>query len=312
MSAFGAATSADEIVAGLDLSDKTMLVTGASSGLGIEATRVLAAAGAKVIMAVRDLDKARRVADSLQDLVPHARIELVKLELAELCSVRECADQVLSSNSKLDVLINNAAVMAIPLAHTVHGFELQFATNYLGHFLLTCLLVPSLKRVHGARIVIVSSYAHRYGDVDFDDLHYQRRPYDKWQAYGQSKTANVLFAVGLTKRLKKFGITANALHPGAINTDLGRALTTEERDELRKNNPNTFWKTPAQGAATEVWAAVSPDLAGVGGRYLEDCRLAELAADQQSPGYFAYAVDEDAAERLWDLSERLVGQRFPF
>jgi NAD(P)-dependent dehydrogenase (short-subunit alcohol dehydrogenase family) len=299
-------------MAGVDLSGRTIVVTGASSGLGVEASRVFAKAGATVVMAVRDPAKAESVVAAIRDEVPAAKLAVVQLDLADLRSVRECAERILAQHPVIDVLVDNAGIMCVPLAYTAQGCESQFGTNHIGHFLLTCLLVPALKRAAAGRIVIVSSLAHRYGDVDFDDINYRRRPYEKWQAYGQSKTANVLFAVALTRRLEKFGITANALHPGAIPTDLGRALSEEERESLRTNNTKVVWKTIPQGAATEVWAAISPELAGVSGKYLDDCQVAPLAADGRSPGYFAYAVDPDAAEKLWDVSERIVGQRFTF
>jgi NAD(P)-dependent dehydrogenase (short-subunit alcohol dehydrogenase family) len=312
MSSFGATTTTDEVMEGVDLTGKTLMVTGASSGLGIEASRVFAKAGATVIMAVRDLQKVEPVIAAIRAEAPAAKLVSVQLDLADLRSVRDCAEKILAQFPAIDVLVNNAGIMTVPQGYTAQGCELQFGTNHIGHFLLTCLLVPALKRAQHARIVILSSYAHRYGDIHFDDINYRTRPYDKWQAYGQSKTANVLFAVGLTRRLRQYGITANAVHPGAIPTDLGRAMTEEERESLRKNNTRVTWKTIPQGAATEVWAAVSPDLAGVSGKYLDNCQVASLATDDKQPGYFAYALDAESAEKLWDVSEQIVGQRFVF
>jgi NAD(P)-dependent dehydrogenase (short-subunit alcohol dehydrogenase family) len=310
MSNFGETTTADEVMSGIDLTGKTIVVTGASSGLGVEASRVFAKAGATVVMAVRDVQKADGVVASIQNELPGAELALTALDLADLRSVRSCAEEILARFPVIDVLVNNAGIMAVPQGYTAQGCELQFGTNHIGHFLFTCLLVPALRRAKAARVVVLTSYAHRYGDVEFNDINYRSRPYDKWQAYGQSKTANALFAVALGRRLQKYGITANAVHPGAVKTDLSRAMNAEELDTRITNNTRVHWKTIAQGAATEVWAAVSPDLAGISGKYLEDCHIASMAKDAGQPGYLAYVLDETAAEKLWDISEKIVGQRF--
>jgi len=212
-------------------------------------------------------------------------------------------------------LINNAGIMACPLARTAEGCELQFGTNHIGHFLFSCLLVPALKKSAAARIVNLSSNGHRTAAIDFDDPQFEQRHYEKWLAYGQAKTANILFSVGLSQRLQKFGITANAVHPGMIHTELGRHLVEEDIQMLSRwtNASGALMKSVAQGAATEVWAAVSPALANISGRYLEDCQIAvENAEPAATFGYMPYALDPQGAERLWKLSEQIVDQSFSF
>jgi len=301
--------SAEEVVAGLDLRGKTIAVTGVSSGLGVESARVLAKAGARVIGAARDLDKARAALEG-------SDVELVPLDLTSLASVRACAAAIDERAPRLDVLLNNAGIMACPRGATKDGFELQFGTNHLGHFLLTCLLVPKLVASAPARIVNLSSRGHLLSAVDLDDPNFARGDYDAWRAYGRSKSANVLFAVELDRRLRARGVRANAVHPGGIMTELGRHLTPEAIAEMRARfaarGPVTFKDVP-HGAATQVWAAVSPELEGVGGRYLEDVRISEPARDESSSsGYAAHAVDPEIAKSLWTLSEKLVGQTFAF
>jgi NAD(P)-dependent dehydrogenase (short-subunit alcohol dehydrogenase family) len=313
---WGEQTTTDEVMRGIDLRGKTVVITGTSAGLGVEATRVLARAGARVIMAARDAQKNAAAMAAIRAQVPDAQLQHVSLDLSDLASVRRAGEQIAAAHPRIDILINNAGIMACPLARTAEGCELQFGTNHIGHFLFTCLLVPALIAAAPARIVNLSSAGHAAAGVDFDDPHFERRPYDNWVAYGQAKTANILFAVGLSKRLRQFGVTANAVHPGAIMTELGRHLTATDLDVMRaawaESGPITF-KTVEQGAATEVWAAVSPALADVSGRYLEDCHIAEEAVGPRSlTGYRAYAVDADNAERLWQLSEQIVGRHFDF
>jgi NAD(P)-dependent dehydrogenase (short-subunit alcohol dehydrogenase family) len=218
---------------------------------------------------------------------------------------------VLAAHPHIDVLINNAGVMACPFAKTADGFELQFGSNHLGHFLATCLLVPALRRGTASRIVSLSSRGHHMSPVVFEDIHFERRPYDKWQSYGQAKTANVLFAVGLERRLGKSGIHAYAVHPGAIVTELGRHLQPEDIQFLQARSRGMQFKSVEQGAATEVFSATAPELEGRGGLYLEDCHVAATndAADALD-GVKSYALDPQLAERLWDLSEKAVGTRF--
>jgi NAD(P)-dependent dehydrogenase (short-subunit alcohol dehydrogenase family) len=302
------------VVAGLDLSHLCAVVTGASGGLGAETARALAERGARVTLTARDLDKGATVVDEIRKSTGNARVELMALSLDDPRSVREFASAFLAKNSPLTTLVNNAGVMACPLARTEQGYEVQFATNHLGHFLLTCLLAPALRRGAPSRVVSVSSRGHRFSPVVFEDIHFERRPYDKWSAYGQAKTANVLFAVELDRGMRAAGVRANALHPGAIVTELGRHLQPSDIEELRSRAPGgrMEWKTVPCGAATSVWAATAPELEGRGGLYLEDCHVAALrSSPADEGGYEAWALDPEAAARLWRVSEEMVGERFP-
>jgi NAD(P)-dependent dehydrogenase (short-subunit alcohol dehydrogenase family) len=311
-SPFHAHSTAAEVIAGHDLAGKTALVTGANSGLGLATTRALLSANAEVILAVRDTAKGKRVAQELRATTGNQKTHILPLDLGSLSGVRQAAEQFLTHWSKLDLLINNAGIMATPQGYTLDGFEQQFGTNHLGHYLLTRLLLPALQAAAPARVIVLSSGRHRQSAVHFDDIHYHHRPYDKWEAYGQSKTANALFAVGLTQHFGTDGITANVVSPGGVQTGLMRHLTLEEMHTLGFiDDANHFaprFKTPEQGAATSVWAAVGPELEGIGSRYLEDCQ--ELAAydPKANPrGYMPYALDRDRAEQLWKLSQELVG-----
>lgn len=315
-SPFTAQTTATEVVAGHDLSGKTALVTGASSGLGIETARALLSAHAEVIFAVRDRAKGERVAQQLRETTGNQKAHVLEVDLGSLASIRQAGAQFLTRWSTLHLLVNNAGVMAPPQSATLDGFELQFGTNHLGHYLLTRLLLPALLAAAPARVVVLSSSAHRRSDVHFEDLNYHHRPYDKWEAYGQSKTANALFAVGLTHHAGHQGITANAINPGAIATGLQQYLSPEDRlalgwvDEQGRQTTRLNWKTPEQGAATSLWAAVGQELEGISGRYLEDCQEAVLLdPDAPFPGYGCrpYALDPERAERLWAVSQALVG-----
>jgi NAD(P)-dependent dehydrogenase (short-subunit alcohol dehydrogenase family) len=312
MARFGAQSTTDEVLEGIDLSGRRVLVTGASAGLGVETTRALAAHGAQVTMAVRDLDKGAAAMEQLIEAFPDTQLDLRNLDLADLSSIRTFASSFLEDHPVLDILIANAGVMACPQGTTVDGFETQFGTNHLGHFLLIQLLTPALVAADAARVVLLSSAGHRFGDVDLDDPGFERTPYDPWVAYGRSKTANVLCAVGVDQRLRDHGVRAFAVHPGGIRTDLGRHLTKESLAALLASRPpgtEIEWKTVPQGAATTVYAATSPDLDGIGGRYLEDCHLAEPTDDPQSTsGVRAYALDPERADALWALSERLVDE----
>jgi len=312
VSPFHAKSTALEVVSGHDLSRKTVLITGASSGIGFETARALLTAGAETILAVRDTTKGEGVAQELRASTGNARAHVLEIDLGSLQSVRQAARHFWDRWSRLDILINNAGVMATPHGYTPDGFELQFGTNHLGHYLLTTLLLPALRAAAPARVVALSSSGHRRSDVHFEDLQYRTRPYDKWQAYGQSKTANVLFAVGLTQRHAGDGIIANAVHPGGIRTGLQKYIPEEEWRALgwidAQGNVSPLFKTPEQGASTSVWAAVGPELAGVGGLYLEDCQQS-TPFDPAKPytGYRPYALDPEHAERLWTVSEELVG-----
>jgi NAD(P)-dependent dehydrogenase (short-subunit alcohol dehydrogenase family) len=310
---FGAATTTNEVLDGIDLSDRVTLVTGGSSGLGRETARALAAHGAEVILTARDLPKGEAVAAAIRSETGNDRVVVTALELGSLASIRAFAERVLAEHPRLDLLINNAGVMACPFAKTSDGFELQFGSNHLGHFLATGLLVPALRRGTAGRVVCLSSRGHHISPVVFDDVHFERRPYDKWLSYGQAKTANVLFAVGLERRLGASGIHALAVHPGAIVTELGRHLQQEDLVFLQARSRGMQFKSVEQGAATSVFAATAAELAGRGGLYLEDCHVAAIDdAPDALEGVKSYALDPEDAERLWELSERLVGTRFTF
>ena len=316
MSQFNAQSTTDEVIAGISLAGKVALVTGASAGLGVETARVLARAGASVVMLARDADKLAPILAQLREENPAAQLDSATLDLADLDSVRACASEVLQRYPHIHLLINNAGVMACPLARTAQGFELQFGTNHLGHFLFSALLLPAL--VAGAaqagaesRVVALSSAGHKVSAVDFDDPNYEHSDYAKWPAYGRSKSANALFAVGVDKRFAARGVRAYAVHPGVIMTELSRHMTQQDFDDLGDATPSgapLVFKTVEQGAATSVWAASSPDLAGKGGLYLEDSQIAVPVAEGVDGGVMPYAVDPELADRLWELSERLVGQ----
>ncbi len=310
---FGARSTASEVLAGLDLSGVSAIVTGASGGLGAESARALAERGARVTLTARDVAKAEAAAEQIRKSTGNHRVDVIALELTSLASIRAFAAEFAARHDRLNVLLCNAGVMACPLERTAQGWELQFATNHLGHFLLAGLLTPLLVASAPSRVVSVSSRGHRFSPVVFDDLHFERRPYDKWAAYGQAKTANVLFAVELDRRLAGRGVRANALHPGGIVTELGRHLTKDDIAELMSRAPGgkMEWKTPEAGAATSVWAATAPELEGQGGLYLDDCQIASVRTSADDPGgYEAYARDPAAARRLWTVSEELVGERF--
>ena len=309
---FGPTTTTNEVLDGIDLTGTIAVVTGGSSGLGQETARALAAHGAEVTLTARDVPKGEAVADDIRASTGNQRVGVEALELGSLAAVRAAAARVLAKLPRIDLLIDNAGVMACPFAKTADGFELQFGSNHLGHFLFTCLLVPALSKSGGSRVVCLSSRGHHIAPVDFDDLNFERRPYDKWQSYGQAKTANVLFAVELDRRLSSRGTRAFAVHPGAIVTELGRHLQPEDIQYLQTRSRGMQFKTVEQGAATSCFAATAPELRGRGGLYLEDCHVAEVndAADALE-GVKSYALDRANAARLWETSERLVGQRFP-
>jgi NAD(P)-dependent dehydrogenase (short-subunit alcohol dehydrogenase family) len=301
---FGARTTAAEVLRGLDLTGKLAILTGGYSGIGLEATRALTGAGARVVVPARRTERAGAALEG----VPN--VEVDELDLGDLESVRAFAERFLASGRVIDMIIDNAGVMACPETRVGPGWEAQFATNHLGHFALVNRLWPAVAT--GGRVVSVSSGGHRRSPIRWDDIHFERG-YDKWQAYGQAKTANVLFAVELDRLAQTSGVRAFALHPGAILTPLQRHLPKEEMvafgwiDE-EGNLVNDSFKTPEQGAATEVWAATSPQLDGAGGVYCEDCDIAGLddAPDARS-GVRAYAVDPEEATRLWRLSGELTG-----
>lgn len=301
-------TTAIEVVEGVRLDGRTMLVTGASTGLGLETARVLAGAGARVVLTVRTEEKAISAQAAIREYAPDALLEVGILDLASFESVRDFSREFLAGHECLDVLINNAGVSLTPLKRTIEGFELQFATNHLGPFLLTALLTPALRAAAPSRVVNVSSYAHRFSDIHWDDPNYHSRPYNTLEAYGQSKTAVILFTRELDRRLRADGVRSYAVHPGRIATEIFRYVTDEELLIARKKfvdadaSPAEAFKSIESGAATTVWAAVAPELTDKGGAYLSDCEVSDKDA--------SYTRDPRAAERLWALSEELVGETF--
>ncbi len=299
---FDATSTADDVLAGVDLHGRRAIVTGGASGIGLETARALAGAGAEVTLAVRDQGAGQRAARQIVETTGNPWLRVLPLDLTEPRSIRTFLD---IWSGPLHALVLNAGVMATPLRRTRQGFELQFATNHLGHFALATGLHPTLAGSEGARVVSVSSAAHLRSDVVLDDLHFRNRPYDPWLAYGQSKTANVLFAVEAQRRWADHGITVNALHPGGIRTGLQRHVTDDELTRMR-GGAAPAWKTPQQGAATSALLAASPLVEDVGGRYFEDCNEAEPHRDGTGTGVADYALDPDAATRLWDASRELI------
>jgi NAD(P)-dependent dehydrogenase (short-subunit alcohol dehydrogenase family) len=315
---FGAESTTDQVLEGIDLSGRRILVTGVSAGLGVETARVLVAHGARVVGTARDLDKARTATQEIPSGSGEGTgLELVELDLASLASVRACADGLIATGKRFDVIIANAGIMACPQGKTADGFETQFGTNHLGHFVLVNRIASLLKP--GGRLVNLSSGGHLYSDVDLDDPNFERTPYDAFGAYGRSKTANILFAVEFDRRHKAAGIRATAVHPGAIHTELGRHMTPEVIKQLMDSiaasgsgeRPAMSFKTVPQGAATSVWAGFVAPADQVGGRYCEDCHVAEtVSVGGFGGGVLNYAVDPERAKVLWAKSEEMVGERF--
>ncbi len=312
-SKFGFESTTDEVLEGVDLTGKLALVTGASGGLGEETARALASHGARVVLTARDIPKGEAVAAKIRESTGNPDIEVISLELDSLESVRACAQRFLATHDELNLLINNAGVMACPFGKTQDGFEMQFGTNHLGHFVFTNSILPALLKGAPGRIVNLSSGGHRFSNVLFDDLNFETTEYHKFLSYGQSKTANVQFSVGLDARLKDRGIRVFAVHPGAIMTELSRHMEKADIDELMANRgaAKMVFKPIPAGAATSCYAATSSDLDGLGGVYLEDCHVAEVNDTEAHNGVRSYALDSDNAERLWTLSEQLVGEQFP-
>jgi NAD(P)-dependent dehydrogenase (short-subunit alcohol dehydrogenase family) len=314
--AFGPETTAEEVVAGLDLSGKTIVVTGSSAGLGAETARVLAKAGAEVVMVARNADKNAKIAAAIRAETPGAKLSSVTMDLADLVSVRKAAKDILAAHPKVHALINNAGFVGGPRIITPEGAELHFAANHIGPFLFTNLLFPALKAAAPSRVLVLSSNGHRMPGFEFDDLNFDNREYNHWTAYSQSKRANVLHAVGLAKRLAGTGVTANAVHPGVIRTEVFRDVAAVEEQMVTgwaEANGSPLKSVP-QGAATQVWGAVSPELEGVTGIYLEDVQIAKhIPSDVLSAlGVIEEALDQESADRLWGISEKIVGERFAF
>lgn len=309
---FGFQSTAAEVAKGIDLSGKQVIVTGAASGIGLETARALARTGARLTLAVRNPDAGAKAATNITTTTGNQNIHVAYLDLSDLTSV---AKFVAAWKGPLHVLINNAGVMRLPEQHTPEGWEMHFATNHLGHFALTLGLHDALAAAGAARIVLVSSSGHLVSPVVFDDIHFAFRPYDPRLAYAQSKTANVLFAVGATSRWISEGIAANALQPGGVMTNLQRYMDTEAMrkrwgitEENDAQHPPVGWKTPEQGSATSTLLATSPQLEGIGGRYFEDCNEALLVKNGNgyTSGVAPYALDLNNADRLWEESLRLL------
>jgi NAD(P)-dependent dehydrogenase (short-subunit alcohol dehydrogenase family) len=322
---FGATSTTDDVLAGISLRGKRVFVTGVSAGIGVETARALAAHGAHVVGGARDLAKARDATASVRDAAKSGGggFEIVELDLASLASVRACADRLNAKAEPFDLVIANAGVMAPPLGHTVDGFETQFGTNHLGHFVLVNRIAPLMRE--GGRLVNLASSGHRYSDVDLDDPNFERTAYVPFVGYGRSKTANILFAVEFDRRHRARGIRAAAVHPGGIATELARHIDPGalagmveqiNKDLAADGKPPFQWKTVPQGAATTVWAAAVAPADQVGGRYCEDCHVAEIVPDDVKissavrEGVRAYALDPKHAQALWAKSEEMVGERF--
>jgi NAD(P)-dependent dehydrogenase (short-subunit alcohol dehydrogenase family) len=321
---FGATSTTDEVLSGVNLQGKRILVTGVSAGLGVETARSLAAHGADVVGAARDLKKAEAATAEVRKGAATAggSFELVALDLASLKSVRECTDKLLAKGQFLDVVIANAGVMATPFGHTADGFEAQLGTNHLGHFVLINRIAPLLRK--GSRVINLSSAGHRLSNVDLHDPNFERTSYEPFVAYGRSKTANILFAVAFDQRHRGRGVRAAAVHPGVIETELARhidparlrGLIDEISKERAAEGKQAFrWKTLPQGAATSVWVAVVAPAEEIGGKYCENCHVGEVVADSVaingvSEGVRGYALDPNNAEALWKKSEEMVGERF--
>ncbi|NYI23654.1 SDR family NAD(P)-dependent oxidoreductase [Sphingobium indicum] len=309
---FNAKSTTDEVLAGVDLMGKRILVTGVSAGMGVEIARALASHGAHVVGTARDLAKARTTTGGI------ANLELIELDLASLAGVRAAADALHARAEPFDAVIANAGVMAGEFGKTLDGFEMQFGTNHLGHFAFVNRIAPLLRR--GGRLVMVSSGGHRFADVDLDDPGFEKTCYEPFVAYGRSKTANILFAVEFDRRHRDRGVRATAIHPGGVATELGRHMTPETvqaltetlEADLRAGAPPIEYKSIPQGAATSVWAAVVAPADAVGGRYCEDCGVAEISEANwvTGGGVRAYALDPERAKALWALSEKMVGETF--
>ncbi len=316
---FGAQSTTDDVLAGVNLSGKRILVTGVSAGLGVETARALAAHGAQVVGAARDLGKAKGATEQVRaDARNGGGLELVELDLASLASVRACADGLVAAGKPFDVVICNAGVMATPQGKTTDGFETQFGTNHLGHFVFVNRIAALLKS--GSRLVNLSSAGHRFSDTNVEDPNFEHTDYTPFGAYGRSKTANILFAVEFDRRHKAGGVRATAVHPGGIQTELGRHMTPETIAEMLASinasqaagGGQPFeWKTIPQGAATSVWAGVVAPADAVGGLYCEDCHVAEVNDNPASRGGVRpYALDAEHAKALWAKSEAMVGETF--
>ena len=313
---YNAHSTSDEVLAGINLHGKRFLITGVSAGLGVETARALVAHGAEVVGAVRNQAKAQAATTSVRESAKTSggSFKLIDLDLASLASVRSCANQLLAEGQKFDVVIANAGIMAIPFRRTQDGFEMQFGTNHLGHFVLVTRITPLISA--GGRLVNLSSAGHRLSDVNLQDPNFEQTEYDPWLAYGRSKTANALFAVAFDRRHRHNGIRACSVMPGAISTELVRDVDEATYQSLmesmkRANAPALTYKTIPQGAATTLWAAVTAKANEIGGQYCEDCVVAPITEGESIRfGAMDYALNPDHAEKLWAKSEEMVGERF--
>lgn len=318
---FNATSTTDDVLGNIDLSSKRILITGVSAGLGVETARSLVARGAQVVGAARDLKKADAATKQIgAEAANGGELDLIELNLASLASVRACADALMAEGKPFDLVIANAGVMATPQGKTHDGFETQFGTNHLGHFVLVNSIASLM--APGSRLVNLASSGHRFADIDLDDPNFEHTPYEPFVAYGRSKTANILFAVEFDRRHKDRGVRATAVHPGGINTELGRHMNPGDIEQLvaaidaqaaAEGKPPFQWKTVPQGAATSVWAGVIAPVEAVAGRYCEDCHVADVTDGLISPasaGVRSYALDAERAKALWAKSEEMVGERF--
>lgn len=321
---FGATSTTEDVLSGVNLQGKRILVTGVSAGLGVETARALAAHGAHVVGAARDVTKAEAAtAEVRRDAAAHGgSFELVTLDLASLKSVRACATELIAKGEPFDLVIANAGVMATPLGHTVDGFETQFGTNHLGHFVLINRIAPLMR--NGSRLINLASSGHRFANVDLQDPNFEHTAYEPFIGYGRSKTANILFAVAFDQRHRGRGVRAAAVHPGGIQTELGRHMGDEQlaamvvqinKQEAAQGRGPFQWKTIPQGAATSVWAGVVAPADEIGGRYCENCHVGNIVADDVaispiSEGVRGYALDAGTAQALWQKSEEMVGEFF--
>lgn len=314
MNAFGKQSTTDDVLAGKDLSGTTAFITGGNSGLGLETGRAMAAKGAHVVLAGRDQTKLDEAVATIRNDSPDANLETIICDLGSLDSVRACGTEANQRFEKIDLLINNAGIMATPKNSTSDGFESQFGTNHLGHFVLTKHLMPLVEKGSNKRIVNLSSRGHHIAPVNFDDPNFESRDYVPFLSYGHSKTANVLFSVGLEQRFADKGIHAYAVHPGGIQTNLSRYMSEEETaalvERVTASDPDFEWKTIPQGAATQCWAATAEELEGRGGVYCEDCHVAEVDDVSSTSGVRSYALDPAQADQLWEMSERMTGETF--
>jgi NAD(P)-dependent dehydrogenase (short-subunit alcohol dehydrogenase family) len=323
MSEFGRDSTTDEVLEGIDLSGRRFVITGAASGLGRESARALASHGASVALLARSTERAEGAVAEVGAMVPGADLEPGVVDLGDLASIRAFADSYLAGHDAVDVLLNNAGVMACPFGRTADGFETQFGTNHLGHFLLTALLYPALRAGVEPRVVTLTSAGHSRADVDLEDPNFEHTEYSPWVAYGQAKTANALFARELARRAGPSGLLSFSVHPGGIVTDLGRHLNDELINDMvdfarsrsaasgeSSGSQEMYFKTLEAGASTQVWAATTSDLADHNGAYLANCGVGVSGVDPGVNGFMPYLLDDEHAAALWEMSERMVGQRF--